>query len=212
VPLPKTNAHPARTQIQRVTPQVDCGRYAVKRTVGDRVDVTARVFRDGYELLGAAVRYKPAGATRWHEAPLELLGNDEWAGSFEVDRAGTWCYRVEAWVDRVASFQHELRRKVDAGQKDLTGELAEGALLLGVEKPHGRGRALGACGRPRGEDLVADVRRRRRSAARPLRLLVRALPTFVGRLRRRARSAPAARRARLRRRLPAADPPDRPLE
>ena len=133
MPLPKTNAHPARTQIQRVTPQVDCGRYAVKRTVGDRVDVTARVFRDGYELLGAAVRYKPAGATRWHEAPLELLGNDEWAGSFEVDRAGTWCYRVEAWVDRVASFQHELRRKVDAGQKDLTGELAEGALLLGVE-------------------------------------------------------------------------------
>lgn len=134
MPLPKTNEPPARIQIQRVTPQVDCGRYAVKRTVGDRVDVTARVFRDGHELLAAAVRYKPAGTTRWREAPLELLGNDEWAGSFEVDRAGTWCYRVEAWVDRVASFQHELRRKVDAGQKDLTGELAEGALLLGVEK------------------------------------------------------------------------------
>ena len=61
---------PARIQIQRVTPQVDCGRYAVKRTVGERVDVTARIFRDGHELLGAAVRYKPAGATRWLEAPL----------------------------------------------------------------------------------------------------------------------------------------------
>jgi starch synthase (maltosyl-transferring) len=134
VPLPKTNEPPARIQIQRVTPQVDCGRYAVKRTVGDRVDVTARVFRDGHDVLGAAVRYKLAGATRWLEAPLGLLGNDEWAGSFEVDRAGTWCYRVEAWVDRVASFQYELRRKVDAGQKDVTGELAEGALLLGVEK------------------------------------------------------------------------------
>jgi starch synthase (maltosyl-transferring) len=135
VPLPKTNEPPARIQIQRVTPQVDCGRYAVKRTAGDRIDVTARVFRDGHELLGAAVRFKPAGATRWSEAPLEPLGNDEWAGSFEVDeRLGTWCYRVEAWVDRVASFQHELRRKVDAGQKDLSGELSEGAVLLGVEK------------------------------------------------------------------------------
>ena len=105
----------------------------MKRTVGERVDVTARIFRDGHELLGAAVRYKPAGATRWLEAPLAAVGNDEWAGSFEVVRGGTWCYRVEAWVDRIASFQHELRRKVEAGQKDLTGELSEGAVLFGVE-------------------------------------------------------------------------------
>jgi starch synthase (maltosyl-transferring) len=134
VPLPKTTEPPARIQIQRVTPQVDCGRYAVKRTAGDRIDVTARIFRDGHELLGAVVRFKAAGATRWSEAPLEPLGNDEWAGAFEVDdRLGTWCYRVEAWVDRVASFQHELQRKVDAGQRDLSGELSEGAVLLGVE-------------------------------------------------------------------------------
>ena len=105
----------------------------MKRTVGERVDVTARIFRDGHELLGAAVRYKPAGATRWLEAPLAAVGNDEWAGSFEVVRGGTWCYRVEAWVDRIASFQLELRRKVEAGQKDLTGELSEGAVLFGVE-------------------------------------------------------------------------------
>jgi starch synthase (maltosyl-transferring) len=131
VPLPKASGSPARIQIQRVTPQVDCGRYAVKRTAGDRVDVTARVFRDGHELLGAAVRYRPAGATRWLEAPLASLGNDEWAGSFEVDDPGTWCFRVEAWVDRVASFQHELRRKVEAGQQDLAGELSEAAVLLG---------------------------------------------------------------------------------
>ena len=117
-----------------MTPQVDCGRYAVKRTEGDRVDVTACIFRDGHELLGAAVRYKPAGATRWLEAPLEALGNDQWAGSFTVDRCGTWCYRVEAWVDRVASWQHELRRKVEAGQAELAGELSEGAVLLGRER------------------------------------------------------------------------------
>ena len=134
MPLPKSNEPPARIQIQRVTPQVDCGRYAVKRTAGDRVDVTACIFRDGHELLGATVRYRPAGATRWLEAPLEQLGNDDWAGAFELDeRLGTWSYRIEAWIDRVASYQHELRRKVDAGQKDLQGELAEGAVLLGVE-------------------------------------------------------------------------------
>jgi starch synthase (maltosyl-transferring) len=134
VPLPKPNEPPARIQIQRVTPQVDCGRYPVKRTEGDRVYVTAVVFRDGHEQLGASIRFKPPGATRWQEAPLEALGNDYWAGSFRVDRPGSWCYRVEAWVDRVASLQEELRRKVDAGQKDLASELAEGAVLLGAQE------------------------------------------------------------------------------
>jgi starch synthase (maltosyl-transferring) len=128
VPIPKTT--PARIQIQEVLPQVDCGRYPIKRTVGDRVDVTARIFRDGHETLGAAVRHKGPDATRWSESPLEPLGNDAWAGSFEVDRPGRWSFRIEAWVDRVASFQEELRRKVAAGQADLGSELSEGAVLL----------------------------------------------------------------------------------
>ena len=132
VSIPKTT--PARIQIQDVSPQVDCGRYPVKRTVGDPLEVTARVFRDGHETLGAAVRYKRPDATRWSETPLEPLGNDFWAGSFEVDQPGVWSFRIEAWVDRVASFQEELRRKVTAGQADLAGELSEGALLLDDEE------------------------------------------------------------------------------
>ena len=112
MPLPKTKEPPARIQIQRVTPEVDCGRYAVKRTIGDRVPVTARIFRDGHETLGAAVRYKPPGGGRWREEPLEALGNDEWEGSFAVDSCGVWCFRVEAWVDRVASFQDELKARL----------------------------------------------------------------------------------------------------
>jgi starch synthase (maltosyl-transferring) len=114
-----------------VEPQVDCGRYPTKATVGDRIDVTATIFRDGHDLLGAAIRYKPPGASRWQEAPLEPLGNDHWAGSFEVDACGRWCYRIEAWVDRVRSFQDELARKVDGGLTDVSSELLEGAALLG---------------------------------------------------------------------------------
>ena len=128
MPIPKTT--PARIQIQEVSPQVDCGRYPVKRTAGDEVEVTARIFRDGHETLGAAVRHKGPDATRWSETPLEPLGNDLWAGSFELDRPGLWSFRIEAWVDRVASFQEELRRKVAAGQTDLTSELSEGSVLL----------------------------------------------------------------------------------
>jgi starch synthase (maltosyl-transferring) len=130
--MPKTL--PSRIQIQEVAPQIDCGRYPVKRTVGERVEVTARIFRDGHESLGSAIRHRSPGSTGWTETPLEPLGNDLWRGFFEVDRPGVWFFRIEAWVDRVASFQEELRRKVAAGQADLTGELSEGAVLLGASE------------------------------------------------------------------------------
>ncbi len=130
--MPKTK--PARIQIQEVTPQIDCGRYPVKRTAGESVAVTARIFRDGHETLGAAIRQRSPGSSSWTETPLEPLGNDAWSGSFEVDRPGLWCFRIEAWVDRVASFREELRRKVAAGQTDLAGELSEGAVLLGMKE------------------------------------------------------------------------------
>ena len=133
MPLPKTNGPPPRIQVRQVTPQVDCGAYPVKRIAGEPVDVTARIFRDGHETLGAAVRYRQPGSSRWLEAPLAPSGNDWWQGSFEVDRPGIWCFRVEAWVDRIASFQEELARKVDAGQDDLAGELSEAVVLFGRE-------------------------------------------------------------------------------
>jgi starch synthase (maltosyl-transferring) len=132
VSIPKTA--PPRIQILEVTPQVDCGRYPVKRTVGEPVEVTARIFRDGHETLGAAIRHRGPGSTRWTETPLEPVGNDIWTGSFAANRPGPWSFRIEAWVDRVASFQEEVRRKVAAGQSDLSGELSEGAVLIGDEK------------------------------------------------------------------------------
>jgi len=124
---------PSRIQIQDVSPLVDCGRYPAKACVGDEVRVEATIFRDGHEVLGGALRIKPPGAARWRDVPLQELGNDRFAASFTPDSCGTWCYRIEAWVDPVASFQWELRRKVEGGQADLSSELAEGALLLGRE-------------------------------------------------------------------------------
>ncbi|HEX4526905.1 MAG TPA: maltotransferase domain-containing protein, partial [Gaiellaceae bacterium] len=65
---------------------------------------------------------------------LTLLGNDRWHGTFAVDRPGRWEFAIAAWTDRIATWQHEVRRKIDGGQDDLSGELAEGAVLLGRKK------------------------------------------------------------------------------
>src|SRR5690348_14212816 len=132
MPLPKGTSPPARIQIENVWPILDCGRYPVKRTLGRRVAVWADIFRDGHEILRAAVKYRPVGARAWLQMPLEHQEADRWHGIFEPTALGRWQFVIEAYVDRAASWRHELERKVEAGQGDLASELLEGAALLGV--------------------------------------------------------------------------------
>jgi starch synthase (maltosyl-transferring) len=153
-----------RIQIQDMSPVVDCGRYAAKACIGDDVRVEATIFRDGHDLLGAELRTKEPGATQWRATPMTELGNDRWATSFAPNSCGRWSYRIEAWVDPVASFQWELRRKRDAGQEDLSSELAEGTVLLGRDEltldqalAAGPGRRLEVT---RSETAVVDVDRK----------------------------------------------------
>jgi starch synthase (maltosyl-transferring) len=125
---------PERIRIERIWPQVDCGRYPAKRPLGAIVDVWATLVRDGHEVLGGAVRYRRAGTRRWREVPMTAIREDpdRWHGTFTVDALGRWQFGVAAWVDRVASWQRELERKVTGGQSELASELSEGAELLGV--------------------------------------------------------------------------------
>jgi starch synthase (maltosyl-transferring) len=134
MPPPRRKEPPARIQVQDVEPQLDCGRYGIKHVLGDRIEVSATIFRDGHEILGAAVRARPRGERRWHESLMYHTGNDRWLGHVDLERCGRWEFAVGAWVDRFASWRHELQRKVDAGQEDLSGELSEGAALYGVEE------------------------------------------------------------------------------
>ncbi len=120
-----------RIQIQNVEPQIDCGRYPVKRTLGDLVEITADIFKDGHDQLRAVVRYRPGGTRTWLERPLEFLGNDRWRGDFAVTELGRWQFTIEAWVDRYATLLDELDRKIMAKQSDLIGETAEGEALFG---------------------------------------------------------------------------------
>jgi starch synthase (maltosyl-transferring) len=125
---------PERIRIERIWPQVDGGRYPAKRPLGATVDVWATLVRDGHEVLGGALRYRRSGTRRWREVAMTAIPEDpdRWHGSFTVDALGRWQFGVVAWVDRVASWQHELERKVAGGQSDLASELSEGAELLGV--------------------------------------------------------------------------------
>src|ERR1700712_3263846 len=47
-----------RAIIDRVIPEVDCGRFAVKRVIGDALGVEAHVFTDGHDTLAVMLRYR----------------------------------------------------------------------------------------------------------------------------------------------------------
>ena len=84
MPLPRNEA--PRIQIQAVEPIVDCGRYPVKATVGDQVEVNATVLKDGHDTLAGSVRVRGPGERRFAEVPLLPLGNDRYGGRFTVDK------------------------------------------------------------------------------------------------------------------------------
>ncbi len=120
-----------RVVVESLEPQVDCGRFPIKRTVGEEVVVRADVLADGHDAVAAVVLFRKAGEQQWCEAPMRPLDNDRWEGSFNVDTLGRYEYSVEAWIDRFASWRQELSKKAGAGQ-DVSLELLEGATLVGA--------------------------------------------------------------------------------
>jgi len=117
-----------RVVIERVLPEIDCGRFPVKRIVGETVIVEADVFADGHDQLACQILYwrdkeKPRSSA------MKPLGNDRWRGEFSVEKLGRYQYTVEGWIDRFQTWHGELVKRVAAGQ-DVHVELLMGAELI----------------------------------------------------------------------------------
>jgi starch synthase (maltosyl-transferring) len=119
----------ARVAIEAVEPELDGGRFPVKREVGDVVEVRADVFGDGHEKINACVKVRWLGAESELEYPLAFVENDRWRGSFPLTRNGRWTFRVEAWRDLFEHWRSDFVKKRDAGQ-DVSLELVEGRALV----------------------------------------------------------------------------------
>ena len=106
----------SRVVIEGVTPQVDGGRFPVKRVVGETVDVKADLFADGHDLVSAVLRYRADGDTDWREVAMEPLAGDRFQGSFQVAQLGEYRYTVEAWIDRFRTWHRDFCKRVAANQ------------------------------------------------------------------------------------------------
>jgi starch synthase (maltosyl-transferring) len=117
-----------------VRPQVDSGRYPIKRAVGDEVVVKADVFGDGHDAVVAELLYKYSEDKAWKTVPMEFRHNDHWAAAFRVEKLGRYQYTVRGWTDPFLTWRRDLVKRHDAGQ-DLTIDLQIGAQILGAEIP-----------------------------------------------------------------------------
>jgi starch synthase (maltosyl-transferring) len=135
-----------RVIIEGVEPEIDGGRFPIKRTVGDRVRVEADIVTDGHDVIAAQLLYRREPDAGWQAVSMQPLVNDRWQGEFPVQELGRYRYALQAWVDRFRTWQRDLQKKVEANQ-DVAVELLVGAGFI----EEVRGRAPKAAARKLGE-------------------------------------------------------------
>ncbi len=122
--------HDERILILNVAPQIDSGRYPIKRIVGDLVHVEATLLREGHDHLAAVLKSMRVEETEWTLTPMTQRADGRWIASFRVEELKDYVYTIEAWTDRFGTWRWGLERKYEAGIHDLRSELLEGAHLV----------------------------------------------------------------------------------
>jgi starch synthase (maltosyl-transferring) len=115
--------------IEEIHPSIDCGRFAIKRIVGEPLEVSADIYRDGHDVIAADLIWRRVADNEWRRTRMTPEGNDRWVGSFVPDKTGRYTYAIEAWTDEFATWRHgfEQKRKANVAT-DL--DAMEGASLL----------------------------------------------------------------------------------
>ncbi len=127
--MAKPNDGRSRVVIENVEPQINCGRFPIKRIVDDLVAIEADVFGDGHDEVRARLLWKKAEETAWQTAEMRPLGNDRWRGEFPVTQVGCYRYTLVGEVDHFGTWRSDLKKRI-AAQQDLDLPLLTGALLL----------------------------------------------------------------------------------
>ena len=128
-----------RVVIEGVQPEIDGGRFPIKRAVGESVVVEADIFGDGHDVLDCMLLHRREGEKAWAEVPMVHLVNDRWRGEFAVTAIGRAQYTIVAWVDRFLSWARDLKKRSPA-DPDIGVNLRVGAELV-----------VAAAGRAKGE-------------------------------------------------------------
>ena len=113
--------------IENLQPLIDGGRYPIKRVTGEDLMVEADIFKEGHDVVAAALKWRMVGESSWHETPMNFIDNDRWRGTCTFYENAIYESTVEAWIDAFTGWQHEFSTKFKAGVTPLRSEALEGA-------------------------------------------------------------------------------------
>jgi starch synthase (maltosyl-transferring) len=98
---PAGGATPKRLVVEDVRPRTPCYRHFAKAVQGERVRVSAVMFRDGHDPIdGRALLYAEGQQEPVDVAPLRPLGNDEWEAFVTPTSVGRHRIEVQGWTVR----------------------------------------------------------------------------------------------------------------
>ncbi|QNQ90067.1 DUF3416 domain-containing protein [Corynebacterium poyangense] len=121
-------------QIDDVRPEISGTRLASKAVVGEMVPITALVWREGHDAVGATLMVVPPGehTPRAITMTQDRENVDRAHAVITPDRPGLWQFRIDAWCDPMATWRWAVSKKLEAGQTEsqLANDLAHGVELF----------------------------------------------------------------------------------
>ena len=121
---------PVGVVIERVSPSVDGGHFPVKRIIGEPLQVSADIYGDGLNRVGARLYYRSlASRAEWQDVVMRETDDDRWTAVFTPLTLGRYEFTVTAWIDRFETWRHALAERAAAGRVD-DRDLADGALCI----------------------------------------------------------------------------------
>jgi len=160
-----------RVIIEAIQPQVDCGRYPVRRIIGDQIAISAAIFSDGHDHVAARLLFKHESERQWRSTPMTALVNDLWSAGFTVEQLGAWTYTIQAWVDHFDTWCDDLKKRLaaqpdpaspDPARRDLPPQDIPVAFEIGAQLLDQTAARAGASGK---ESKSVDVNRLKTIAA-----------------------------------------------
>ena len=120
-----------RIPVFDVAPVVNLGRHPAKASVGEEFDVTATVFREGHDQLGAEVVLTDADGVRRPPVPMREIPDQllRMTARVRTDAPGAWSYEIQTWSDTIGTWLHDAGIKIRAGV-DVELMFTEGVLVL----------------------------------------------------------------------------------
>uniref|UniRef100_UPI003D6F74F6 maltotransferase domain-containing protein n=1 Tax=Pantanalinema rosaneae TaxID=1620701 RepID=UPI003D6F74F6 len=90
-------AQAPRIVVEALSPCIDEGRHAVRRVVGEALDVTVDAYCDGHEMLVVELCWRAVDEKEWRRERMRALEPDRYGATIRPGRMGAHAFFAQAW-------------------------------------------------------------------------------------------------------------------